>query len=175
MVRRRHGERAVKSAFVPALLTAAAAACVVASFPACSPVSAPSQASLAADEAAITEFNRRYLQAINDGDIDRLAALTTEGHVMIGSGRPPLVGKTALVDTMTRAFERFEIDESWTPEETVISGDLAFQRGTYVVEATPKGGGERTRSTGNFARIYMRQPDGAWFMTRDVLASDQRR
>jgi ketosteroid isomerase-like protein len=164
----------VKRALLPGWLVAVAAACASASLGACSPVAAPSQATLAADEAAIAEFNRRYLQAINDGDIDALAALTTEGHVMIGSGRSPLVGKTALVSAMTRAFERFDIEESWTPEETIISGDLAYQRGTYVVEATPKAGGETTRSTGIFARIYTRRPEGDWFMIRDVLASDQR-
>lgn len=161
---------AVKRGPLPWRPMAIAAACLVVSLGGCS----PAPASLAADEAAIAEFNRRYLQAINDGDIDALAALTTEEHVMIGSGRPPLVGHTALVDAMTRVFERFQIDESWTPVETIISGDLAFQRGTYVVDATPKAGGDTTRSTGNFARIFMRQPDGAWLMTRDVLASDQR-
>jgi ketosteroid isomerase-like protein len=155
-------------------LLAVAAACFVVSLGGCSRGSGSTQASLATDEAAIAEFNRRYLQAINDGDIETLAELTTEGHVMIGSGRPPLVGKTALVDAMAGVFERFDIDESWAPEETIVSGDLAFQRGTYAVEATPKTGGEPTRSTGNFARIYTRQPAGAWLMIRDVLASDQR-
>lgn len=148
-------------------------ACLAAALAGCSPASAPS--SPAADEAAIAEFNRLYLQAINDGDIDALAGLTTEGHMMIGAGRPPLVGKQALVDTMARAFETFEIEESWTPEETIISGDLAYQRGAYVVEATPKAGGDTSRTTGGFVRIYARQPDGAWFMIRDVLTSDQRR
>jgi hypothetical protein len=59
----------------------------------------------AADVAAIAEFNRRYLKAINDGDIDTLASLTTDGHMMIMSGGPPLTGKKALVDAMTRAFQ----------------------------------------------------------------------
>lgn len=134
------------------------------------PASAPS--TLAADEAAIADFNRRYLQSINDADIDTLASLTTENHMMISGGRAPLVGKQALVDAMNRVFARFEIDETWVPEETVISGELAYQRGTYVVEATPKAGGERTRSTGIFNRIYRRQPDGTWLMTRDILSRD---
>ncbi|HSC16085.1 MAG TPA: hypothetical protein VLI71_13265, partial [Gammaproteobacteria bacterium] len=50
-------------------------------------------ASTAADEAAIAEFNRKYVKAINDGDIDTLASLTTDGHMMIMSGGPPLTGK----------------------------------------------------------------------------------
>jgi ketosteroid isomerase-like protein len=131
-------------------------------------------ASGAADEAAITEFNRKYLKAINDGDIDTLASLTTDGHMMIMSGGPPLTGKKALVDAMTRAFQTTDFDESWAPEETVVSGDLAYQRGTFIVIAKPKAGGAETRTTGNFLRIY-RKIGGAWFMVRDTFNSQQPR
>ena len=124
------------------------------------------------DEAAIAEFNRQYLAAINGSDIDALARLTTGDHMMISSGRAPLAGKEALVNAMTRAFERFDFEESWAPEETVVSGDLAYQRGTFVVVAKPKAGGEGSRTTGNFMRIYRRQPDGAWRMVRDMFNSE---
>ena len=131
-------------------------------------------ASTAADEAAIAEFNRKYVKAINDGDIDTLASLTTDGHMMIMSGGPPLTGKKALVDAMTRAFQTTDFDESWAPEETVVSGDLAYQRGTFVVVAKPKAGGVESRTTGNFLRIY-RKIGGAWFMVRDSFNSQQPR
>jgi uncharacterized protein (TIGR02246 family) len=134
--------------------------------------SSSTQTSIAEDEAAIAAFNRQYLAAINDGDIDALASLTTDGHMLIASGGEPLTGKEALVAAMTGAFERFEFDESWAPEETVVSGDLAYQRGTFVVVATPKAGGEASRTAGNFLRIYRRQADGAWLMVRDMFNSD---
>ena len=127
-----------------------------------------------ADEAAIAEFNRRYLNAINDGDINTLASLTTERHMMISSGGPPLTGKQALIDAMTRAFQTTDFEESWAPEETVVSGDLAYQRGTFVVVAKGKTGGAESRITGNFLRIY-RKIDGAWFMVRDSFNSQQPR
>jgi ketosteroid isomerase-like protein len=130
--------------------------------------------STAADEAAIAEFNRKYLKAINDGDIEALASLTTDGHMMIMSGGPPLTGKKALVDSMTRAFQTTDFEESWAPEETVVSGDLAYQRGTFVVVAKPKAGGAESRTTGNFLRIY-RKIGGAWFMVRDSFNSQQPR
>jgi len=135
--------------------------------------SLPVTTSHAADEAAITEFNRRYLGAINDGDIATLSSLTTADHIMIASGRPPTVGKKANDEANGRAFEKFDIDETWTPLETVISGDLAYQRGTFTVSATPKAGGDTSHSTGNFLRIYRKQPDGSWRMVRDMFNSDQ--
>ena len=155
-----------------AVLAAALLACVLAA-PFAERASAQAESD-AADLAAIAEFNRKYLKAINDGDIDTLAALTTEGHMMIASGGPPLTGKKALVDAMTRAFSTTDFDESWAPEETVVSGDLAYQRGTFVVVAKPKAGGVESRITGNFLRIY-RKVNGAWFMVRDSFNSQQPR
>ena len=129
--------------------------------------------SQASDEAAITEFNTRYLKAINDGDIATLSSLTTDGHIMLAPDRPPTVGKKANDEANGRAFQMFDIDETWTPLETVISGDLAYQRGTFTVAATPKAGGNTTRTSGSFLRIYRRQADGGWRMVRDMFNSDQ--
>jgi ketosteroid isomerase-like protein len=157
---------ATRSAFIAVLLAGALAAAPA--------QHASAQDASAADEAAIAEFNRRYLQAINDGDIATLASLTTDGHMMVSSGGAPLAGKQALVDAMTRAFQTTDFDESWAPEETVVSGDLAYQLGTFVVVAKPKSGGAESRITGNFLRIY-RNIGGAWFMVRDTFNSQQPR
>jgi len=128
--------------------------------------------SLQEDLAAITAFNKRYLGAINDGDIKTLASLTTDGHVMIAPNRPPIVGKAANDAMNGRAFEQFEFDESWSPVETAVSGDLAFQRGTYVSTAKPRAVGESRTIKGSFLRIYQRQPNGEWRMTRDTFNSE---
>jgi ketosteroid isomerase-like protein len=125
------------------------------------------------DLAAITEFNRRYLEAINDEDIATLSSLTTDDHILISSGRPPVVGKAANDEANGRVFKQFDIVETWTPAETVVDGDLAYQRGTFTVEATPRAGGTTTKTSGNFLRIYRRQPNGEWRMTRDMFNSTQ--
>lgn len=124
------------------------------------------------DLAEITAFNEKYLKAINDEDIATLSSLTTEDHMMVVAGREPTHGKAANDAANGRVFEQFEIDETWTPLETVIDRNLAFQRGTWTVAATPRAGGETTNSTGKFVRIYQRQPNGEWRMTRDVLLTD---
>ena len=137
------------------------------------PQAAGSKPTVEADLAAIAEFNQRYLQAINDEDIATLSSLTTDDHIMIASGRPPLVGKAANDAANARVFKQFDIVETWTPVETVVAGDWAYQRGTFTVAATPRTGGDTTRTSGNFLRIYRRQPDGAWRMIRDMFNSEQ--
>lgn len=134
----------------------------------------PAATSYAADVAAITAFNAQYVKAINDGDIAVLSALTDEDHIMIPANRLPVLGKAANDAANGRGFQQFKYDEHWTPLETVVDGHLAYQRGTYTVTATPKDGGGSTRSSrGNFLRIYRRQADGSWRMTRDMYSPDQ--
>src|SRR5690606_41522964 len=113
-----------------------------------------------------------YPASINDCAIETVASLPTDGHMMFSGRRPPLTGKQALVDTMTRAFAAFDIAETWDTEETMVSGDLAYRRGRFEVLATPKAGGNASRTTGSFVRIYRRQPDGGWYMIRDILSTD---
>jgi ketosteroid isomerase-like protein len=131
------------------------------------------QPSAAADLAAITAFNARYLKAINDGDIATLSSLTDDDHIMVAPNRPPLVGKAANDAANGRGFQQFNIVETWTPLETVVDGNLGYQRGTFTVTASPKAGGASHTTHGNFLRIYRRQPDGSWRMSRDTFSSDQ--
>lgn len=150
----------------------AAALVLVASLTACE-TSRAKRPTTAQDEAAITEFNKRYLKAINDGDAATLASLTTPEHIMIAPGRPPIVGKEANDAANARVAQTSKIVETWAPIETFISGDLAYQRGTFTVAATPRVGGTTRNVGGTFLRIYKRQPNGEWRMVRDMFNTDQ--
>src|SRR5262245_14039404 len=59
----------------------------------------------AADLAALAEYNKKYLQSINDGDIATLSRLTSDEHMMIPANTPPVVGKAANDAGNGRAFE----------------------------------------------------------------------
>jgi len=133
--------------------------------------STESQPSFADDLAAITGFNERYLASINNEDIAALSALTTDGHIMLPPNQEPVVGKSANDAMNGGAFERYEFSETWQPVETVIDGNLAFQRGTFTTIATPRGAGNRLEVSGSFMRIYQRQANGEWRMTRDMFNS----
>jgi ketosteroid isomerase-like protein len=131
----------------------------------------PAGPSLEEDLAAIEAFNQAYLKAINDEDIAALSALTTDGHIMLMPGRAPLVGKAANDEANGRAFEQFDFEETWTPVETVVSGDWGHQRGTFTTIIMPKDGSASREVSGNFLRIYQRQPNGDWRMIRDMFNS----
>jgi ketosteroid isomerase-like protein len=133
------------------------------------PAPATTSTSYQADLAAIAAFNVRYLKAINDGDIDALSALTDDDHIAIAPNGMPLIGKAANVALNGRIYQQSRIVENWIPEETVIDGNLAYQRGSFTASGFPKAGGPTRTISGSFLRIYRRQPDGSWLMTRDMF------
>ena len=52
-------------------------------------------------------------------------------------------------------------------------GDLAYARGHYVLEGSPKArGAPRLHDEGKFLEILRRQPDGQWRYAVDMCSSD---
>ena len=82
------------------------------------------------------------------------------------------VGKAANDEANGRVFQLFNIDETWTPLETVISGDRAYQRGTFAVDATPKAGGNPRSATSSSCSFIASSAQASWHMTRDMFNSD---
>lgn len=132
----------------------------------------PHRPSREADLAAITAFNKEYLQSINDGDIATLSRLTVQDHIIMIPNRPAILGKAANDEANRRAFEQNRYAESWNVLDTVIDGDLAYQRGTFTTTVMPKSGASSRTVQGKFLRIYRRQPDGSWTMVIDMFNGD---
>jgi ketosteroid isomerase-like protein len=90
---------------------------------------------------------------------------------MIPPGRAPIEGKAANDEANGNAFKNNKFVEHWYPVDTGVSGDLAYERGTYTTDVYPKAGGETRHVAGSFLRIYRRQPDGKWKMIYDTFNS----
>ena len=120
----------------------------------------------AADLAAIEAVNARTLAALNAGDWARLNELTDDDYVAIIRGTPTS-GRERLEAANQRFLEQWKDEEAWLPDETIIDGDLAFQRGSFTMTLTPRqGSGEARSLAGTYMHIYQRKPDGSWALTR---------
>jgi ketosteroid isomerase-like protein len=53
-------------------------------------------------------------------------------------------------------------------QEVTVSGDYAFQRGTYQYDMRPRTGGAAARTSGKLMGIFRRQPDGSWKIYRGI-------
>jgi uncharacterized protein (TIGR02246 family) len=123
--------------------------------------------------AAIMETNRLTLQALNSNDLELMNSLVAENHIMMMPGRADLAGREAILAANKNLVESWTNVETWTPDETVVFGDHAYQRGRFDITLTPKKEGVRAiRSKGKYLHIYQQQKDGRWLMIRDMFSDD---
>lgn len=66
----------------------------------------------------------------------------------------------------------FSSDEKTTTIEVAGAGDLAYQRGTYVLSARD-GAGKPTQATGKFVVVWKKQSDRQWKAIIDIDNADQ--
>jgi len=128
-------------------------------------------ATLEADQAAIADVNARILDALNDGDVERLNALTDDEYVSIVGGRATS-GRAQIEAGNRRFLEQWHNEEQWLPDETLVDGDLAFQRGAFTMRLTPRQGAGTARNlAGTYMHVYQRKADGSWALTRAMAAT----
>lgn len=123
----------------------------------------PAAADTAADEAAIRAIWESYASHRVAGDAEAWLGLWDENGIQMPPGVPARGIETlrpALADVFaSRPYEAMEI----TPEEIVVTGDWAYSRGNYTVDA----GGSHLE--GKFLTIFRRQDDGGWRIYRDIF------
>jgi ketosteroid isomerase-like protein len=136
---------------------------------ACSSSAPPELQDVTADVAAIVQVNEGILAALNTGDWVRLNELTDERYVAIIGGNA-IQGKEQLEAANQRFLEQWQDEERWLPEETLVDGDLAVQRGSFTMRLTPKSGGESRDLAGTYVHVYQRRSDGSWALTRAIAA-----
>lgn len=120
---------------------------------------------------AVRQAHDTYLAAINTNDIDLFMNAVTEDIVFIAPNTPVMEGKAQVEPWVEGYFGA--VNTSWKKRsvELVVSGDWAFERYSYHVTDTPKGGGAPYSDTGNGINIYKLDHDGIWRVARDAWAT----
>ena len=126
-----------------------------------------------ADTEPLQRLNSALAAAMNAGDVDAIASLLTGDVVMLPPGVPPVRGVDAVRATFEGMFAQVALNETWTTEEIVVAGDLAYDWSRYVVTITPLGEGEPSTDLGQNLFIARRQQDGSWRYARLIWNRDE--
>lgn len=128
-----------------------------------------------ADLAAITQVRERYIQAINDGNLERLTGYWTEDATILPPEEPPVVGRPAVRAWYQETFSQMDVDLDIRAEETTVFGDWGYERGTFsmsLAARTPEGTGE-PRPFGEYKYMTVLKRDGAaWKVARNIWNSN---
>jgi uncharacterized protein (TIGR02246 family) len=125
-----------------------------------------------ADQAVLAGMGERYVANMESGDVERYLSLWADDGIQMPPNAPQVYGKSNIRTRVAQVFDNFNASMSINTEEIVVVGDLAYTRGTYLLDLTPKAGGEPMRVDGKFLTVYRRQPDGSWLITRDCFNSN---
>jgi ketosteroid isomerase-like protein len=147
---------------------------LLAGLAACHPSPGPGTASVAAESQAIQSEANAWFEAISKKDLERTLSFYATDAQYLSAGRPAASTSDERRRLWVEDFASpgFSSDESTTKIEVASSGDLAYQRGTYVLGGQD-GEGKPTQSTGKFVVIWKKQGDGKWKAIVDIDNADQ--
>ena len=112
------------------------------------------------DRAAVRATLDDYVRAWLANDESRVMQLLTAGSVLVPGEKPPYVGRDAIRDywfpksAPATRITRFDA----TIDDLSLSGDVAYARGTQLIEWSTSG--ERWRTHGNYVSVLRRTKDG---------------
>ena len=112
--------------------------------------------------AAIESFNSAY----RSKDLEALAATYSEDLIKDQAGAPPQ-SKSETIARLRQVFELCDTDIQVDVDETVISADLAYVRGSFGVTLKPLSGHGAKTIRRRYIEIW-RNEDGAWRVTRTM-------
>ena len=138
----------------------------------CAPV--VGAANVEAEREAIRSESNRWFQAIAAKDLEKTLSFYAPDARYLSAGRPAAATPQERRKLWMEDYglPGFSSDEATTEIEVARSGELAFQRGTYVSTAQTAQG-KILRSTGKFLVIWKKTPTGGWQAIVDIDNADQ--
>jgi uncharacterized protein (TIGR02246 family) len=134
------------------------------------------QAAPASDMEAINQLHQRDMEASKAWDVETLVSLWTDDIVSIPQYGDAVVGKEANRNSLLRLKQASSdidiVEYDLYFKEVKVTGDWAYEWGTFSGTVRPKGGGETSKSSGKLFRVLKREADGSWKVARTMSTYD---
>lgn len=117
---------------------------------------------------AIRQVSVRWTGAVAANDVEQLGRLLADDIVVVhGNGRL-LAGKDAVLGDFASSFERYQIHQDVVSEETVVTGDWAFDRARVRTAIAPRDGSEAKEFFSRTLTLLRREPVRGWCVARVI-------
>jgi ketosteroid isomerase-like protein len=123
------------------------------------------------DPSAMVSIREQYEAAENAGDAAAVAALWASDGILLPPNAAAVEGSGAIQARYEAQFKEAKIEASIDGDETVISGNWGFERGTYSIKQT-MADGKVVEDKGKYIVLMTRQPDGGVKVSRLIFNSD---
>jgi ketosteroid isomerase-like protein len=117
------------------------------------------------DEEKIRRAVDEFIEAYRAGDLNRVGAIFTEDLVDMSSGGPTRKGAAArehFLSRMAKVHEKFKPSLAINIAEIYVAGDMAYQRGDFLVTRESKTGGALSYIRQRYLEVWRRDANGNW-------------
>src|SRR5688572_6828731 len=153
------------------LVTIAAAAIACAQTPAPAPAPVQTPVDTSADEAKLKADLQKWMEDINSGNADGVAAQYAEDALLMPPNAPTAKGRAAIRDAVAKEAAGMKAGgvtlKSSANTGVGVIGDHAWMSGTYAV-TDAKGA---TVDVGKYLSVH-KKVNGTWLYIRDIWNSD---
>ncbi len=124
-----------------------------------------------ADEAAVRHTLADTERRINHGDIGFVDVFAKDA-VIIAPSSPDIVGYDAIRKLYADMMKQASMTVHFSTQEVAVSGDMAYEHGTYTLRIVDKSTGKVLQDVRNkHLHILKRQPDGTWKTWRMMVSA----
>jgi uncharacterized protein (TIGR02246 family) len=133
---------------------------------------AAQQKSSGGDEAAIAKVRSTFQAAAKAQDAAGIAKLWAPDGTEMPPNAPAVKGRAAIERYYKDFAQQFMVHEfTITPTETKVTGDRAYDVGTYKRQLMPMKGGATMDDHGKYI-VLLKREGGTWWLTHGIYNSD---
>jgi len=118
---------------------------------------------VAAERATLLQADKDWAAAAKAGDVQRIVTFWADDAINYYPGKPPAVGKQAIIELVkqNRSIPGFSL--SWEPAhaEVAQSGELGYTSGSFQLSLNDAEGNPLQKH-GNYVCIWKKATDGSW-------------
>lgn len=121
-------------------------------------------------EPVLTKLAKEWAAAFNAKQPAKVAALYTEDATLNPPNQPAVQGRQNIQAWVQQMIDAGMSNMVLTPGESAISGNMAYETGTYSATITPPGG-KPVADKGKYV-VVLKQDGGNWLLAHDIFNSD---
>ncbi len=131
------------------------------------------QADTAAEEKAIRDLDKKWVEAVAARDTIAIGNMYAEDGDFLPPGAPRVSGRTAIRSAWAQLLKAPNLALTFEPSNVVVSsaGDIAYETGTYRLSMDGLKG-RRIEDIGKFV-VAWKKVNGEWHVQYDIFNSDK--
>lgn len=129
-------------------------------------VSSVPKLDLGLEQAKIAAVRQEWLQAVRDGNADRLGDLTTDGVVAVLKDGRCVNGKEALRTTLQHIFSLYDVERRTLASDVIVRDNWAIALDELDNAVTSVSSGMEVQAHVKAVIVYARQSNGDWKVAR---------